>query len=68
MESDVSFAVTDYLERNIPLRTTWVVPLMPPQQVPAITYGGPDVGPEEPSRLPIELAESGAIIEFLADP
>lgn len=36
-------------------------------QVPAITYGGPDVAPDEPSPLSFKLAESNVILEFLAD-
>ncbi|KAF8449033.1 thioredoxin-like protein [Boletus edulis BED1] len=36
-------------------------------KVPAITYGGPDVAPEEPSPLSVKLAESNVILEFLAD-
>lgn len=35
--------------------------------MPAITYGGPDVPPEEPSPLSTKLAESNVILEFLAD-
>lgn len=37
------------------------------QQVPAITYGGPDVSPEDPSPLSAKLAESNVILEFIAD-
>ena len=36
-------------------------------QVPAITYGGPHVAPDEPSPLSFKLAESNVILEFLAD-
>lgn len=36
-------------------------------QVPVITYGGPNVPPEEPSPLSFKLAESLVILGFLAD-
>ena len=32
-----------------------------------ITYGGPDVPPEDPSPLSFKLAESDVILEFIAD-
>ncbi|KAH0834660.1 hypothetical protein J3R83DRAFT_10170 [Lanmaoa asiatica] len=35
--------------------------------IPAITYGGPNVPPEEPSPLSFKLTESYVILEFLAD-
>jgi len=35
--------------------------------VPAITYGGPEVSPDEPSPESQKLAESGILIQFLAD-
>ncbi|KIM36713.1 hypothetical protein M413DRAFT_449051 [Hebeloma cylindrosporum] len=36
-------------------------------KVPAITYGGPDVSPEDPSPESQKLAESGVLIQFFAD-
>ncbi|KAH0834663.1 hypothetical protein J3R83DRAFT_10178 [Lanmaoa asiatica] len=36
-------------------------------KIPAITYGGPNVPPEEPSPLSFKLTESYVILEFLAD-
>ncbi|KAG2360565.1 hypothetical protein BDR07DRAFT_1610660 [Suillus spraguei] len=36
-------------------------------QVPAVTYGGPNVKPEDPSSLSAKIAESNVILEFLAD-
>lgn len=36
-------------------------------QVPAITYGGPDVDPTEPSSLSFKLAESNVILQFVAE-
>ena len=35
--------------------------------MPAITYGGPEVPPDEPSPLSFKLAESSVILEFIAD-
>ncbi|KAF8839578.1 hypothetical protein BDN67DRAFT_969781 [Paxillus ammoniavirescens] len=39
----------------------------PVGKVPAITYGGPDVSPDDPSPLSAKLAESNVILEFIAD-
>ncbi|KAG6370881.1 glutathione S-transferase [Boletus reticuloceps] len=36
-------------------------------KIPALTYGGPHVPPEEPSPLSFKLTESFVILEFLAD-
>ncbi|EKM49075.1 uncharacterized protein PHACADRAFT_265855 [Phanerochaete carnosa HHB-10118-sp] len=39
----------------------------PVGKIPAITYGGPKVDPEQPSPESTKLRESGVILEFLAD-
>ncbi|KAH7912765.1 glutathione S-transferase C-terminal-like protein [Hygrophoropsis aurantiaca] len=39
----------------------------PAGTVPAITYGGPGVPPEDPSPLGFKLRESAVILEFIAD-
>ena len=36
-------------------------------QIPAITYGGPDVPPDQPSSESEKLTESLALLEFVAD-
>jgi len=36
-------------------------------QVPAIAYGGPDVPADQPSPESVKLAESGVLIQFIAD-
>ncbi|KAG1731616.1 thioredoxin-like protein [Suillus paluster] len=36
-------------------------------KVPVVTYGGPDVDPEDPSPLSAKIAESNVILEFVAD-
>jgi glutathione S-transferase len=36
-------------------------------KVPAITYGGPKVHPEQPSSESVKLAESLILVEFIAD-
>ncbi|KIJ63102.1 hypothetical protein HYDPIDRAFT_113664 [Hydnomerulius pinastri MD-312] len=36
-------------------------------KIPALTYGGPDVPPEQPSPLSTKLTESSVILEFIAD-
>lgn len=35
--------------------------------MPAVTYGGPNVDPDDPSPLSAKIAESNVILEFLAD-
>ncbi|KAG2346440.1 thioredoxin-like protein [Suillus weaverae] len=39
----------------------------PVGKVPAVTYGGPNADPEDPSPLSAKIAESNVILEFLAD-
>ncbi|KAG2151588.1 uncharacterized protein EDB93DRAFT_1138304 [Suillus bovinus] len=39
----------------------------PVGKVPAVTYGGPNVDPDDPSPLSAKIAESNIILEFLAD-
>ncbi|KAG0699205.1 hypothetical protein DFH29DRAFT_1081382 [Suillus ampliporus] len=39
----------------------------PVGKVPVVTYGGPDVDPEDPSPLAARIAESNVILEFIAD-
>ncbi|KAG1863094.1 hypothetical protein F4604DRAFT_1785272 [Suillus subluteus] len=39
----------------------------PVGKVPAVTYGGPSVDPEDPSPLSAKITESNVILEFLAD-
>ncbi|KAG1717458.1 thioredoxin-like protein [Suillus lakei] len=36
-------------------------------KVPVVTYGGPNVDPDDPSPLSAKVAESNVILEFLAD-
>ncbi|KAG2133298.1 thioredoxin-like protein [Suillus clintonianus] len=45
----------------------WFPKVNPVGKVPAVTYGGPSVDPEDPSPLSTKLAESNVILEFLAD-
>ncbi|KAG1856346.1 thioredoxin-like protein [Suillus subalutaceus] len=39
----------------------------PVGKVPVVTYGGPNVEPDDPSPLSTKIAESNVILEFLAD-
>ncbi|KZT38463.1 hypothetical protein SISSUDRAFT_986163 [Sistotremastrum suecicum HHB10207 ss-3] len=39
----------------------------PASKVPAITYGGPAVPPDQPSPESIKIAESAVLVEFIAD-
>ncbi|KAG1751489.1 uncharacterized protein EDB91DRAFT_609702 [Suillus paluster] len=36
-------------------------------QVPIVTYGGPDIDPENPSPLSAKISESNVILEFVVD-
>jgi glutathione S-transferase len=64
-------------EANVPHRTyevdlsnkpEWFVSKVNPVgKVPAITYGGPNVEPDDPSALSAKIAESNVILQFLAD-
>ncbi|KAG2133307.1 hypothetical protein DEU56DRAFT_810921 [Suillus clintonianus] len=52
---------------NLSNKPEWFLKINPIGQVPAVTYGGPSVNPEDPSPLSAKLAESNVILEFLAD-
>ncbi|KAG1731619.1 uncharacterized protein EDB91DRAFT_1252056 [Suillus paluster] len=39
----------------------------PAGKVPVVTYGGPDVDPDDPSPLSAKIAESNVILEFVVD-
>ncbi|KAF9527690.1 hypothetical protein CPB83DRAFT_855868 [Crepidotus variabilis] len=46
----------------------WYAPkINPASKVPAIAYGGPNVPADQPSASSHKIAESGVIIEFIAD-
>ncbi|KAG2095915.1 thioredoxin-like protein [Suillus discolor] len=65
------------VEANAPYRTyqvdlsnkpEWFASKVNPiGKVPAVTYGGPNVEPDDPSPLSAKIAESNIILEFLAD-
>jgi len=49
-------------------KPTWFTEKINPiGKVPAVTYGGPDVPPDQPSPDSVKLAESLIITEFIAD-
>ncbi|KAI0775108.1 thioredoxin-like protein [Trametes elegans] len=48
-------------------RPEWYYSVNPFGKVPALTFGGPDVPPDQPSPESTKLIESMAILEFLAD-
>ncbi|KAK1220706.1 hypothetical protein PQX77_016532 [Marasmius sp. AFHP31] len=63
-------AKAEYTSCQIDLQNkpVWFAPkINPASKVPAITYGGPTVSPEEPSDEAIRLAESLVLVEFVAD-
>ncbi|KAI0328764.1 thioredoxin-like protein [Cubamyces sp. BRFM 1775] len=48
-------------------KPSWFTKVNPLGMVPAFTYGGPNVAPEQPSPKALKLAESVVLIEFIAD-
>ncbi|VDB89978.1 unnamed protein product [Peniophora sp. CBMAI 1063] len=48
-------------------KPSWYHEVNPALKVPAVTYGGPDVPADKPSPESVKIAESGVLIEFLAD-
>ncbi|OBZ77474.1 hypothetical protein A0H81_02706, partial [Grifola frondosa] len=45
----------------------YVAKVNPARKIPALTYGGPKVPPEDPSPESVKIAESLVILEFIAD-
>ncbi|CAA7257398.1 unnamed protein product [Cyclocybe aegerita] len=55
-------------EIDLQNKPEWYAPKVnPASKVPAIAYGGPDVSPDTPSPDSEKLAESGVLIEFIAE-
>ncbi|KAG2138506.1 hypothetical protein DEU56DRAFT_802045 [Suillus clintonianus] len=52
---------------NLANKPEWFLKVNPVGEIPAMTYGGPSVEPEDPSPLSAKIAESNVILEFLAD-
>ncbi|KAH9855481.1 hypothetical protein C2E23DRAFT_724235 [Lenzites betulinus] len=48
-------------------KPSWFSKVNPVGTVPAFTYGGPLVPPDQPSPMSLKLAESVVLIEFIAD-
>ncbi|KAI0635385.1 thioredoxin-like protein [Trametes polyzona] len=48
-------------------KPAWFTKVNPTGTVPAFTYGGPVVPPDQPSPASLKLAESVVLIEFIAD-
>jgi len=64
-EAKIPFKRFEIDLRNKP---EWYAPKVnPASKVPAITYGGPDVDPENPSPDSQKIAESGVLMELFAD-
>ncbi|KAL0957907.1 hypothetical protein HGRIS_000088 [Hohenbuehelia grisea] len=61
----------EYTKHVIPMgvkKPIWYIEKVNPAgKVPAITYGGPSVSPDQPSPEAYKLAESTVILEFIAD-
>ncbi|EJD05527.1 glutathione S-transferase [Fomitiporia mediterranea MF3/22] len=63
-------AGVDYTRYEIDLQNKpgWYAPKVnPASKVPAISYGGPKVAPEQPSPDSVKIAESLVLLEFFAD-
>ncbi|KAG2133278.1 glutathione S-transferase C-terminal-like protein [Suillus clintonianus] len=55
-------------EISLLIKPEWFAPKVNrANQIPAITYGGPDVAPENPSPESTKLAESLILVEFIGD-
>jgi len=65
LESGASYTTHGFDIRNKPAWFAQVNSMT--GKIPVITYGGPNVPPEEPSPLSFKLTESLVILEFLAD-
>lgn len=63
-------AKVEYTRYEIDLenKPTWYASKVnPASKVPALAYGGPKVSPDTPSEESVKLAESGVLLEFVAD-
>ncbi|TBU36786.1 glutathione S-transferase C-terminal-like protein [Dichomitus squalens] len=55
-------------EIDLQNKPEWYAPQVnPASKVPAITYGGPPVPPDQPSPESVKLAESLILVEFIGD-
>ncbi|EMD34654.1 hypothetical protein CERSUDRAFT_116831 [Gelatoporia subvermispora B] len=55
-------------EVDLSNKPEWYTPKVNPMgKVPALTYGGPSVPPDQPSPESVKLAESLVLLEFVAD-
>ncbi|KAI0701988.1 hypothetical protein BC835DRAFT_147026 [Cytidiella melzeri] len=55
-------------EIDLSNKPEWYAPKVnPASKVPAITYGGPEVPPDQPSPDSVKLNESLVLVEFIAD-
>ncbi|KAF5351189.1 hypothetical protein D9756_008183 [Leucocoprinus leucothites] len=64
-ESGLSY---DRFEIDLKAKPEWYAPRVnPASKVPAISYGGPKVAPDQPSAESQKLAESLVLLEFIAD-
>ncbi|KAI0663839.1 thioredoxin-like protein [Cubamyces menziesii] len=63
-EANVKYTTYHIDPRNKP---EWYYEVNPLGKVPALTFGGPDVPPDQPSPESAKLAESAALLEFIAD-
>ncbi|KAI0781226.1 thioredoxin-like protein [Trametes elegans] len=64
-EADVKYTMYEMNTRFI--KPEWYYTINPFGKVPALTFGGPNVPPDQPSAESAKLVESMVILEFLAD-
>ncbi|KAI0711366.1 glutathione S-transferase C-terminal-like protein [Earliella scabrosa] len=54
-------------EIDLQNKPEWYPKVHPSTKVPSLTYGGPDVPPDQPSPDSVKLAESLVVLEFIGD-
>ncbi|KAI0359760.1 thioredoxin-like protein [Trametes cingulata] len=64
-EAGVEYTAYQLNQRGV--RPEWYYQVNPFGKVPALTFGGPNVPPDQPSPESTKIIESMAILEFLAD-
>ncbi|EIW57659.1 thioredoxin-like protein [Trametes versicolor FP-101664 SS1] len=66
-EAGVKYTMWEFETRGPGSKPEWYYQINPLGKIPALTFGGPEVPPDQPSPESAKLAESMAILEFLAD-
>ncbi|CDO74671.1 hypothetical protein BN946_scf184828.g11 [Trametes cinnabarina] len=64
-EANAKYKIHQFRQRGE--KPDWYTHVNPLRKVPALTFGGPEVPPDQPSPKSVKLIESMAILEFVAD-